>query len=553
MSVEIPQHVAPPHESISGLSQNTIQVSPIDRLSRLPPELLDHIFELATDTHTLATVPPSRYLELYHRRALYRSVSIGHHETLSRLATTLHKRPSRGHLIRRIVWKCDYSDVPFLPDKSKLRKISEHVPNLYEMNFTSTTEIIAYYLTVNIEFIGLVRSLHICRFVDADLSSIFVKGFSRSPNLHRVEFSFIGWDDYGTEEDQQVAAIAPQVSEVVIKSTNYASDTQISNPSKLVQFFPNAAFVSVDLTLNDFGPLDSVQKLLQQIPPTLRSLILRDRWNDNDDDNSLVDVEELLPRFPHLQHLHLDPPLYSYHELKSTLAPLKSLVSLSLAFSQHLDPPSLLVDAVRQLPLLRKVKLEYFGVEEGEKFDIELAESQFEALGRDLEEDEELPALELVEDLSQMKGWKFPFGRYATDTLLEAVEMEKQLKANHGLVVSSNLEQIRRAYHRLLIEWVNREIGEIYFYGLVPEVEAIYWIAEELGLALPPLEIDLSKKDLLVRNKLGWFKVDMAETVGDGGGECLALGLRYKAGVQSEEVDESKSEVVKGSSLLLSK
>ena len=512
------------------------ELSQIDRLSRLPPELLDSIFELAADTHTLASVPPSRYIEPYHRRALYRSVSIGNDETLSRLATTLHECPSRGHLINRIVWKSGHSNGLFLPIKSNLVKISENVPNLYEMNFESTTAIIAHLLAVDIELINLVRSLRICRLIDAELSSVIVKGFSHSPNLRRVEFSFIGWDDYETEEDKQVAAIAPQVMEVVIKSTNYASEIEISDPSKVLQFFPNAAFVSVDLRLNDSGALYSVEKLLHQIPPTLRSLILRDRWNDNPDDNSLVGVEELLPRFPHLQHLHLDPPLCAYHGLKSTLAPLESLVSLSLAFSRHLDPPSLLVDAVRQLPLLSKVKLEYFGVEEGEKFDIELAESQFEALGRDLEEDEELPALELVEDLSGMKGWKFPFGRHATDTLLEVVEMEKELDEELVLVVSSNFEQIRRAYHRQLIEYANRQMGAIYFYGIDIEASYAYYVAKQHGLALPPLEVDLTKDELLVRDNLEWFKVDMTETVGDGGGECIALGLRYKAGVQLEEV-----------------
>ncbi|GAA5979431.1 hypothetical protein JCM5350_003902 [Sporobolomyces pararoseus] len=533
MSVEIPQHVDFPHETISGIPQSTKEVSQIDHLSRLPPELLDSIFELAADTHTLATVPPSRYLEPYHRRALYRSVSIGNDETLSRLATTLHECPSSGHLIRRIIWKCDYSDRPFLPTSSHLCQISETIPNLREMDFGRKTESIAYLFTVSFKLVGLSRALRVCRFVDARLPSVLAKGLTQLPNLRRIEISFIEWEE---AENQQVTGSAPHVTEVVIKSTNYASETRISHPSKLAHFFPNAAFVSVDLSIIDFAALLSVKPLLQQIPPDLRSLILRDRWNDNECDNPCID--EFLPRFPHLRHLHLDPLLYSFRNLKSTLAPLKSLVSLSLAFREHLHPSSLLVDAVRQLPLLRSIKLEYLGTRVGEMFDIELAQSQVEEMKMDLKAGASIPALQLAYDLSEMKGWEFPFGWNASDTLLEVVKIEKELEEELGLVVSSNFEQIRRAYHRQLIEYANRQMGAIYFYGIDIEASYAYHVAKQHGLTLPPLEVDLTKDELLVRNNLEWFKVDMTEAVGDDEGDCIALSLRYKKRGRLEEVEK---------------
>ncbi|GAA5962244.1 hypothetical protein JCM3765_004715 [Sporobolomyces pararoseus] len=516
MSTGIPQHVPCTPETATGEAQCAIEVPQIDRLSRLPPELLDFIFELAAETGELATLPPSKYLRRHHERALYRSLSIGNHETLTRLATTLHGRPSRGHHMRR-------------------------------MNFESGTGRVAYLCIIEPGLVNLVNSLRICCLVQ--LSSEIVRGFSRIPDLRLVEFSYTRWNDHWEEDegDQRVSPSAPQVKEVVIKSTNYARETQISDPSKLIQYFPNAALVTVDLTISCRGDLHLVKSLIQSVSPALRSLPLQYPSNDSYFDEPLID--ELLPNFPHLRHLHLDPPLYAYHSLKSTLAPLKSLVTLSLGFSKHLHPPFVLVNAVRQLPLLREIKIEYFGIEEGDKFDIELAESQLKKLGRDLDECEELPALEVVGDPSEMKYWRFPFGWNASDTLLGVVEMEQQLEEELGLTVSSNLEQIRRAYHRQLVEFANREIGSIYFYGHGPEEdeEGIYWIAEQHGLSLPPLEVDLSRQDLLLRDTLEWYKVDMTEIVGDGGGECIGLGLRYKEGVKLEETEKSELNVAKGS------
>ncbi|GAA5967095.1 hypothetical protein JCM3765_001497 [Sporobolomyces pararoseus] len=463
MSTGIPQHVPCTPETATGEAQCAIEVPQIDRLSRLPPELLDFIFELAAETDELATLPPSKYLRRHHERALYRNVSIGNHETLTQLATTLRDHRLRGRHTRRITWKCHSSSMPFIPEKFHL------------------------------------------------LSSEIVRGFSRIPDLRLVEFSYTRWNNHWEEDegDQRVSPSAPQVKEVVIKSTNYARETQISDPSKLIQYFPNAALVTVDLTIICRGDLHLVKSLIRSVNPALRSLTLQYPSNDSYFDEPLID--ELLPNFLHLRHLQLDPPFYSYQILEATLAPLKSLVTLSLRFSKHLHPPSILVDAVRQLPLLCEIKLEYFGIEEGERFDIELAELQLEALGRELK-DGCLPTSKLVNNVSKMKGWKFPFGDSAGETVLDVIEMEK---AGGG----TRFDRLKQS----------RAEGD---------VEGIYWIAEQHGLTLPPLEVDLSRQDLLLRDTLEWYKVDMTDIVGDGGGECVRFGLRYKDGVNPEEEED---------------
>jgi hypothetical protein len=138
-----------------------------------------------------------------------------------------------------------------------------------------------------------------------------------------------------------------------------------------------------------------------------------------------------------------------------------------------------------------------------------------------------LPALDGVDDIAEMTGWHLPFGYDSSETLLQVVEMEKKIE-EVGIVVNSNLEVVRRVFHRQLVEYFNLAIGGVYFHHFTEELDKVLHLAQLYNFPLPPLEIDLQNTDLLKMDKLEWFRFDMTGVMEDGGKECRALNLRYK-------------------------
>lgn len=85
---------------------NSIRSPQIDRFSKLPPELIDSIFEIAVSRDKSSTIAPSKALSTSHARALYRRIHISEHHQLEKLAASLVANPNNGLHVRSIVW-CD--------------------------------------------------------------------------------------------------------------------------------------------------------------------------------------------------------------------------------------------------------------------------------------------------------------------------------------------------------------------------------------------------------------------------------------------------------------
>jgi hypothetical protein len=395
------------------------------------------------------------------------------------------------------------------------------------MNFEDGSQGVAALFGLEPQLRDLLTSVTSYRFIECELTPVLVGALGKIPSLRRVEVSYTEWEDEeqeAEEEEDEDADEAPQVVEVAIVCRNYSRDKLIWNPSRLVRFFPNADFVSIDIDVCNWLYTVRAAQLVETIPPTLRTLKVRNRV---DDEYQYPAIDELLSRFSHLQHLHLDPALYAFETLCDNLPSVENLVSLSLGFSNNLFHPNDLVEALKQHPHLRVVSFEYFGITEGAPFDMELAEAQAEEIGFDVKNDDALPALRVVDDLSDMEGWDLSFGYDPVHVILEVFEMEEEIK-KLGFFLSSNLEEVLRALHRHLVEFFNRGIGELYFYHSTEGLDHALRLARLHNLTLPLLEIDLKNQDLPTRDKLEWFKVDMTEAIGDGGKECYALNLRYK-------------------------
>jgi hypothetical protein len=431
----------------------------------------------------------------------------------------------------RFEWAWDDTTRICLPHKTLLKRIIKLLPNLLEMNFEERTQVVAALFGLEPDLRALVTSVATYRFVECEINSDLVGALGKIPSLRRIEVASTKWEeeeDEQAEEEEEYACKASQVVEVAIVSRNYSRNTLIWFPSRLIRFFPNARFVLVDVDISSWTCMLSAIQLVEKLPPDFPSLKIRNRVYGNEYQTPRID--ELLPRFSHLQHLHLDPALYAFHNLCDILPSVKSLVSLSLAFSNNLYHPSNLVEAIKQLPNLRIASFEYYGIKEGAPFDIESVAAQAEETDFDVDYDDALSGLNSGEELSEMEGWSLPFGWDSSKTILQVAEMEQKIE-ELGIVVNSNLEVVRRAFHRQLVEFFNRAIGALYFYHISDDLEYALHLAQLHNLTLPPLEIDLKDDNLLTRDKLEWFKVDMSGSMEDSGKGCCALNLRYRRAV----------------------
>jgi len=127
-------------------------------------------------------------------------------------------------------------------------------------------------------------------------------------------------------------------------------------------------------------------------------------------------------------------------------------------------------------------------------------------------------------NIDEMEGWKILPGTYDVSEEIIVIEEMEQLAREAGVIVTTNLEAIRQAFHRQLIEYLSRSIVEICIDGAGGISDAIR-LAETHKMELPEVEIDLGQK--VKKEEVEAFKVYMSPIVG-GGRECWSYNLRSK-------------------------
>ena len=216
-----------------------------------------------------------------------------------------------------------------------------------------------------------------------------------------------------------------------------------------------------------------------------------------------------MPYLPYLQHpLLLLPHLISLGLTHKCLNP---------GFVQLLKGP-------RRLRYLSTLKLEFDTVQAGEDVDLKLTVSEIENQEQ-VEVGRGTTLLDNCHSIWEMTGWNMPFGDSFKAGLRLAEEIEMTAR-EADVIVSTNLESVRQAFRRQLVEYHNRGIGRLYFYMDKSAYEDASRLADLHHIDLPVLKIDTKEK--VERGKLEWYKIEMDEKELDGREGCDAFNLSHK-------------------------
>ncbi|GAA5897709.1 uncharacterized protein JCM6883_006792 [Sporobolomyces salmoneus] len=214
----------------------------VDRLSRLPVELLDYIFEI-TAWYWLTPRGISKSLAPSQERAISQEITVRSSQHLSRLLPTFDARPDRGHYVKSLVLRSlRNKDEPIHGEQ-----LLHYLPNLVEIDFRQTDDNLSFRL---LSQPALLPSLRIVRLRRTPLISLIIECLSRIPTLRFVEIFYIPDDEEEEEEDEQTWTPARQVLQVAIRAP-YG----LYRFNRIRQYFPSAAITSVNVACSTSDPL----------------------------------------------------------------------------------------------------------------------------------------------------------------------------------------------------------------------------------------------------------------------------------------------------------
>ncbi|GAA5902396.1 uncharacterized protein JCM6883_001393 [Sporobolomyces salmoneus] len=499
----------------------------MDHLSRLPKELLDYVLELAALDSELTTLAISKYLLLSQERAIHQAIAFDASTKFPQLLDAFDFRPDKGRYVKKFGWRWWRHVEP----EFNVEELLRHLPNLFEMTLDNLNEAS---VPPVLKEPALFPSLRVCRLPNVPLNCSIVDGMSRIPTLRLIKVCSVSSEE---EEENFEWKPALQVLQISTQSASDRFTFPIPQPSRLFRFFPNASISSVHLQIfNDY----SVLPLFDALDTNLLSLHLEGA--DVDLHDQIID--DLLPRFSHLRHLHLDHSFIS-GTLQTYLLDLPNLVSLSLGWWDQ-DPPTLdtLLAGLERLPHLRELKFTYLGIVEGFQFDFEDAETVFRGGYLQTSDDEPQPfdLLNRIDNLEKMQDWSIPWSWTISTFIDQLSDMVDKAEAA-GLIVESNLEDLIWHLELQIVECYNRAVGELYSNNRRKPLRYALSLLEKHGLdAANRLEIDLDNESFDYGD-LKWFQVKVDELDGlckTGYDGCYVYGLRMKT--QSEYTDSDEEE-----------
>ncbi|GAA6016961.1 hypothetical protein JCM10207_007862 [Rhodosporidiobolus poonsookiae] len=334
-------------------------IGPEDRLSRLPPELLERIFELAFEEGPDPKGPASRALLPFDRAARFKGVTIHEPDGYVRLLDLVTRRPDIGGLVKKL--ECSYeanlrSDFPFLQLFTLLSNLSalcicdEYPPPIAEFTFTAAFPLAVPHL----------------------------KAFN-------IEMSYDMVDGWAPARYRHLAAL-PYLTDLVIRLECSPINLAAIGLTDETYTFP--CLLSLELASGFYQrPPDETVPMIKACP-SLRTLVLVN-WEVADYTQALsaapsslehlalgvavdcevlewdtqpVAVDTLLPRFPHLTALHLGPGMFSQTTLLKNLQHLPALSSISFGALAAAGSNLLhrLVSGQSRLPSLKHLKLDMY-------------------------------------------------------------------------------------------------------------------------------------------------------------------------------------------------
>jgi hypothetical protein len=225
-----------------------------------------------------------------------------------------------------------------------------------------------------------------------------------------------------------------------------------------------------------------------------------------------------------LQELHLGRHFAGNRNLTNQLLHLSNLVSLSLDHDGSSSELEKLLQGSERLPRLRKLSLKYGPFKEGQNVNLKRAEEEDDWEHYD-EDGDGTALIRNFYNFDEMGDWELLPHIFETSGGLSEIKELEEFAREAGLIVKSNYADLRRAFHRQLMEYFSRGIVAAYLNGNSSFVKDAIEIAETHKMRLPQIHVDFSQK--MKKEELEAFKVNMSQAVG-GEAKTSSYNLRYK-------------------------
>ncbi|GAA5961993.1 hypothetical protein JCM3765_007188 [Sporobolomyces pararoseus] len=332
----------------------------IDRLSSLPPELLDYIFDLAYPLGSPSTGPLSKHLLHYHILGLYRRIDLEDGAQVVALSQKVEDQPELGELVKVARFRsygAGRYDFGLCLSEGKVNDLlGSNLPNLVELDLGDELNYTFRWICSGAEFpyCGSIRHLRLA-------GSVYLEPLIQGmPSLETLEVEY----DHDTRgngiylcyhaHDCECSWEEKETQET-LRKLSIEGDPRAGSAQQFASFFslyPNLT----DLTLTfdeDFIGESVMSNLVPLLPTNLVKLSLRCKYNDHD-----RFIDHFLPAFTDLRHLHLGTSLFSPH-LPSHLSQLHSLETLELENGKiSLEQLLLLVSGPSRLKSLESLDLD---------------------------------------------------------------------------------------------------------------------------------------------------------------------------------------------------
>ncbi|GAA5980603.1 hypothetical protein JCM5350_003556 [Sporobolomyces pararoseus] len=268
----------------------------IDHLSRLPPELLDDIFDYAYCYSPPPHMLLSRYLLPFHQKQFYRSVKLSSSSQVSKLLASITNQPENGLSVKSLRFNNDHRS--WYPSLDALEKLFPYLPNVEMLVIPFGFVEVGARSQRLLSTLSKVTSVWTSPGRDRrDLDVNCFAFLSALPNLCMLNVDY--WPSQQWSEGDSDMRTSPQLQNVkyLMIWGRGAGDTSVS---KLVELCPSLSTIEL---WTDY--VDSFNPLLHLLTESLETLQLRSRWRTNEP----TDFELL--RFTDLRYLDLDAGCYS--------------------------------------------------------------------------------------------------------------------------------------------------------------------------------------------------------------------------------------------------
>ncbi|GAA5833645.1 hypothetical protein JCM5353_006599 [Sporobolomyces roseus] len=468
----------------------------IDRLSLLPNELLDHIFDLAYSIDTPSAGPLSKQLLPFHITGIYRRIRLSKFTTFLNLVYTVTERPTLAISIQtlELVANHNFPKAPPAGTRYDLSTFIRSLTRLQTLKIGNGYSEMSRILHPSSSLLGLSDLPAL-----SHLSAPVPTDYPNEPQLSLDRFltlRSLTLTDYDDDFEPNVPlhpTSLPLVTHLVISGVN-ADDPSIAS---LCLACPSLTHLSL------YAYEAVYARLLTSLPATLLHLGLGtvDTEGNIGMGGGNEDCSAELSRFPLLRSLSLDKRMFS-SELPEHISNLQHLETLKLVGDEIfvVDVVELLSASTRP-PSLRTLELCLETVKVGSRLEVDES-SRLVGIDEPEEQDWEVSG-----------DWELPrYVRVGATYGYEEMYGIRKLAAQCGVEIRGNLYEAVEMVDVYFLELANIAIYRCFRYNTLEPYNKLQ--DRGLGSRLPPLDLDsLDPKNLkLVKTDLpdeGWFALSL--------------------------------------------